>query len=400
MKRGLSLLIAVLMVAWALALSPTAAAAPKEKHPAGARHDTSVRIKPHRSTMLPRKTSRAAATVVEPPTSVDLTSWTVPVGDQGQVGSCVSWAIGYAMDGWYSRYQGRDASGTLFSPMYSYSQVHVADTPDGGGAYPSAVYGVGTDQGVDTQSDYVPQGNYDFTDLPTAAQKLNAASYKSGAFSWVFSAAPAGSGAIDAVKYSIANHQPVAFTFPVYSAFDNLSTANPRLEANEVDTSTYRGSHEVLAVGYDSLGVRIQNSWGTSWGDQGLAYLNWDFVTQYVSDASVSSGFLPATTVPSSPTSVKATPSGTTAVLRWAPPTSTGGSPVTGYKIARDGTDSAGVGSWSTTVTATTTSAQFTRLKPGTSYHLSVRAINAAGTGPAKTVTVVIPTTGASAPVR
>lgn len=34
------------------------------------------------------------------PASADLRQWAVTPGDQGQVGSCVTWAIDYAMLGW------------------------------------------------------------------------------------------------------------------------------------------------------------------------------------------------------------------------------------------------------------------------------------------------------------
>ena len=100
---------------------------------------------------------------------------------------------------------------------------------------------------------------------------------------------------------------------------------------------------------------------------------------------------LPAATAPSAPTNVTVAPSGTTAVVQWKAPTSNGGSAVTGYKVGRDGVDTSGAGPWSTTVSAATTSLRFDKLKPGSTYRLSVQAVNAVGAGPAATVTVVIP---------
>src|SRR5260370_946727 len=41
------------------------------------------------------------------PASVNLRQWAVTPGNQGPVGSCVAWAIDYAMLGWYSRFSGR-----------------------------------------------------------------------------------------------------------------------------------------------------------------------------------------------------------------------------------------------------------------------------------------------------
>lgn len=56
----------------------------------------------------------------------------------------------------------------------------------------------------------------------------------------------------------------------------------------------------------------------------------------------------------SEPTSVAATVDAAkrTATLTWAPPESDGGSPITGYRVARDGNDAGGWGPWSTTVPA------------------------------------------------
>lgn len=36
------------------------------------------------------------------------------------------------------------------------------------------------------------------------------------------------------------------------------------------------GGHAVLAVGYDEVGVYIQNSWGKEWGAKGFCILPWD----------------------------------------------------------------------------------------------------------------------------
>jgi hypothetical protein len=254
----------------------------------------------------------AAATTV--PSSVDLSPWTVPVGDQGSDGSCTSWAISYAMGGWYSRYQGWSQAGIQFAPMYTYSQ----DNGGGdNGSFPSDAYAIAANQGVDTQADYT-QGNYDWWDQPTAAERANAANYKAGPFSYLYSGTP-GAGAQSAIKSALASHQPVALSIPVYPAFDNLNATNNHLDASQIPGTTSRGGHEVLIVGYDSSGVRIQNSWSTGWGAQGFAWLNWNFVDSYSYEATVMSGLVRP---------VGGTPDLVVTSLSWAPTAPATGSAV------------------------------------------------------------------------
>ena len=59
----------------------------------------------------------------------------------------------------------------------------------------------------------------------------------------------------------------------------------------------------------------------------------------------------------------------------------------TGYRVSRSGTDSKGVGPITRTVSATTRSSTFTRLRKGSKYTLSVRAVNSVGVGRAVSIT-------------
>lgn len=93
--------------------------------------------------------------------------------------------------------------------------------------------------------------------------------------------------------------------------------------------------------------------------------------------------------VPGVPTAVKGTSdSSAQATITWSVPASDGGSPITGYLVARDGSSSSGGGPWSTTVAADQRSLRFLSLIPSTTYHLTVAAINAQGTGPTATVQI------------
>ena len=80
------------------------------------------------------------------------------------------------------------------------------------------------------------------------------------------------------------------------------------------------------------------------------------------------------------------------ATLTWKPPVIAGGT-ITGYRVSRDG-GTAGASGWSTTVSAATRSLSFTNPLAGRTYTLTVAAINAHGTGPSASATVVPGTPG------
>jgi len=220
------------------------------------------------------------------PASVDLSASTVPVGDQGTLSSCVSWAIAHAMLGWYSNQDRRP--GQPFAPMYLYSQINSGRD---GGAWPSDAFNVLATQGNDTQADY-QLGNYDWWDQPTAAEKLNAAKFRTVGHRVVFdgratseSVSAPGQAAIQA---ELAAGRPVAIGTSVRSTFQTWNNTSALFNDT---TSPVVGAHEMLAVGYNQDGLLVQNSWGTTWGNRGFARISWSTVQKDVYLADVIDGF-------------------------------------------------------------------------------------------------------------
>ncbi len=78
----------------------------------------------------------------------------------------------------------------------------------------------------------------------------------------------------------------------------------------------------------------------------------------------------------------------TRVTLSWRPPASTGGVQITGYRIARDGTDSTGGGAYATTLPPTAATFTFTLLNRHTTYRFTVRAVTAGGLGPESVVSL------------
>ena len=205
------------------------------------------------------------------PASVDLSAWDPPVGDQKKVGSCTSWATGY-----YYRYWLRNRAlgeTSTFAPMYLYSQI--AHGVDSGSSFADN-FNIMESQGIAPQAAY-PQGDYDYTTQPTPAEMTAAAPYKIKSYANLFYGANMGNKT--AVEASLAAGKPVDLMIPVYPNFEAASAANPLVDVPS--SGQVLGLHSVFAPRYDAVGVWIENSWGTDWGQAGWAELSWAFVNQY-----------------------------------------------------------------------------------------------------------------------
>lgn len=237
------------------------------------------------------------------PASVDLRQWAVTPGDQGQISSCVAWAIDYDMLGWYARYSER--AGQPFAPMYTYSQIN------GGvdaGSVPTDALQLAVTQGSDSRADYT-QGDYDWKHKPTPAERANAAHFKVKGYETLFMGSnQIGSAAL--VKHALATKHPVAIEMAVRHGFDYLGST-PAAVDNDY-TSAVRGYHEVMAVGYDSAGLIIENSWGTGWANGGFGRISWLVVQHDVWEADTIDGLVPPPPVPPTPPTTS-TPSVTAA---------------------------------------------------------------------------------------
>ncbi|MFF0627811.1 C1 family peptidase [Streptomyces sp. NPDC004296] len=204
-----------------------------------------------------------------PPASVDLTKYAPTPGNQGQVGSCAAWAIDYTAYTILEREQ--KISAYPGAPMYTYAQISKGH--DGGSA-PQQHFKIAMSQGIDSRPHYW-QGDFDYTTQPTASERANAAHWKLSGYTPLHTGAQIKAD----VKAALAKGEPVAISIRVYNSFFNLNSQKAASYTYyPASGEQYAGGHGVTIVGYNSKGVRVENSWGSGWGDHGFVNLSWKYL--------------------------------------------------------------------------------------------------------------------------
>lgn len=235
--------------------------------------------------------------------SVDLSSQLPPIGDQGQQGSCVAWAIGYYYKSWSEKLEHTswDLANPVyqFSPSFMFNQINILGI---GALLPSAFDLLQNKGDVDIAE--MPYNDNDYATQPTADQFEAAKPYRIPAgwgYFWVNLAFGPYSppNPIDTAKTWLDSGNMLVFAIPVYYDFPNFAgnPSNPYYVYN--GTSAFAGGHALCICGYDDNanpggadadrrgGFRAVNSWGSDWNgsSNGFVYLSYDFAKRYVREA-------------------------------------------------------------------------------------------------------------------
>lgn len=227
----------------------------------------------------------SSSNVRDLPSSYDLTMEGLPIGNQGSSASCVGWAVGY----YFKTYQeglehGWDVSlkGRRFSPSWVYNQA--CEGEDQGTTFPEALDVLESKGIVDIEE--FPFKDSDVETMPSRRQLQAAKPYRITDYAAIWMS-PGGND-VTSVKSLLASGEPVLLGIPVYESFYN--DGDGWIDVPRAQEDCY-GGHALCAVGYDDGagggrgGVKIVNSWGDSWGDEGSAYLSYEFVSDWVWEA-------------------------------------------------------------------------------------------------------------------
>ena len=284
---------AVLIFALLLATGAASLSSARNEHARGLEYEP-----PERLSGIPRFSARPAFAGGALPAAIDYASHLPPVGEQGMMPSCVSWAVGYYYkcfqenrDENWAREQGGWDNDELCSPAFLYNQVNNGSIS---GTYAIDNLNVITRMGIVSWNDMPYSNNpfkwysifgIKFRNLPSKQNYYDAARYRGDSYSAVFTDNP-GDAEVAAIKSVLAGGELVVFGMDTGGGdFDDFDGAGHCL-----DSQVYSGSaHAMVIVGYDdkfdgaahgcpgagSGAFHAVNSWGADWGGNGYFWITY-----------------------------------------------------------------------------------------------------------------------------
>lgn len=234
---------------------------------------------------------------VELPRKFSLREKQSPVISQNY-GSCVGQAA-KAMKEYQEKIQWLEQ--VLLSGRFAYAMAKTLDgIPTSEGTYPRVMMKVLTGVGIVKEekfpNDPAPPTHQEYISPIPNNLVEEAIVYRIDGFARCIS--------LEELKRAIYNYGPVMIAINVYDTFDNPVNGFIKTKVNP---NSYRGGHAIAAIGWDDSkegigAIEIKNSWGTGWGDQGFAYLayNYDGIVPFV-DAWSTVDFIDAFTAQGAP---------------------------------------------------------------------------------------------------
>ena len=220
-----------------------------------------------------------------------------PIGSQGKEGSCVAWACGYAVKSFeMKKATGIDhtigGTNVMFplgvaSPEYLFNRINTQNDACSKGSY---FVGWGTTRGAldllktegvvtwleEPYSDANGCGKVDNNKEPVSP---SAAKNKIANYASVTDLSET------SLKTLLTDQHPIAFYALVSSEF---MSAGPDFVWRSGEGTT-DDAHAMAIIGYDDnkRAYKVQNSWGTGWGDNGYTWLDYDFAKTAIKGAYV-----------------------------------------------------------------------------------------------------------------
>lgn len=219
----------------------------------------------------------------------DLSDRFPSVGSQGRLGSCTSWAVGYAARSYYSGLStgGQYSRSNIPSPAYMHGIIRSPEPERGqcaGGASIRDALILLQSEGVSSMQD-MP---YSDRSCAPPSTELRAMTRQSKPFSidnfvMIYKREEDSREAfLDKIKTELANGHPVITSVQTDRAFHRLRGRTVWHRSEPINRYE-RGWHAITLVGYSEKGqyFKFINSWDTRWGDRGFGRLSYQTVLDH-----------------------------------------------------------------------------------------------------------------------
>ncbi|MBU4527110.1 MAG: DUF4384 domain-containing protein [Alphaproteobacteria bacterium] len=255
--------------------------------PAGAQYFTGATLDPQVYQSVAKAAPLSRGSYASLPPRASLKAFAPTPGDQGNQGSCVGWAVGYAARTLaearrLSVDERPDIDRTRFSPSFIYNQIRLGSCDDG--SYPSDALDLLARTGVPLMRDF-PYDARDCARLPTSEDLSRAGAFRIKGYKRLFSSGSTAKHV--AVRRSLANGHPVVIGMMVSDAFmqsgERYVPAAGDLAALRMDQL---GGHAMTVIGYDDTkfggAFEVINSWGREWGNDGFVWVTYTDFNAFV----------------------------------------------------------------------------------------------------------------------
>lgn len=214
------------------------------------------------------------------PSSHDLTSKFPPIGDQGEYGTCVAWAVGYncktALEAINRGYTPAQLASSQYqvSPKDLFKRIPTNKKGENcNGTDFTTAFDQLLNSGAATlqNAPYTNLGNCSGSSTATGAEEHKIKNYRRIDYT------------IDAIREQIANNVPVVFGAKLSDNFMSWRTSNVLSSNSSYNNVGQHAYHALTICAYDDNkgpngAFKIANTWGKlNWGDNGFAWVDYNF---------------------------------------------------------------------------------------------------------------------------
>ena len=216
------------------------------------------------------------------PQFVDLSSFFPEPGHQGTQGSCVGWAVGYALKTYQEALEfniSQPQEWDHFSPAFVFNSIKQGEDCTAGSRISDALEFVANTGAVRMQ-DFPYEESQCLP--PTEDMTSIARDYSIKSFRRLQK-----DGMLFAIREALSNEKPVVIAMRVFPSFEDWEGGGNYRHDPDIEFQV--DYHAVTVVGYDDerRALKIINSWGSEWGDDGFFWMDYRAARELIAEAYV-----------------------------------------------------------------------------------------------------------------